>query len=243
MHPTSNAMTAALLAAALALPAQAPAAPACGDLNGSGSVTSSDALLLLRSAVGQPASLQCAPPAQSLVTGETLSYGAKSDGAAKLGVPRSFVDNGDGTISDLSTGLMWEKKDNAAGIHDKDNKYTWTTGTETMNGTLVSEFLASLNAGGGFAGYKDWRIPTRFELETLLDVQALTPTTPLAFATGCPTNCTVLTCSCTRVSLYWTSTTFRVQTTGAWTVDFSDADTAPILKTTELYARAVRGGL
>jgi hypothetical protein len=37
------------------------------------------------------------------------------------------VDNGDGTITDDQTGLMWEKKDdnNTGGIHDKDNEYTW----------------------------------------------------------------------------------------------------------------------
>jgi hypothetical protein len=35
-----------------------------------------------------------------------------------------FKDNGDGTISEC-TGLMWEKKDNAGGIHDVYNVYTW----------------------------------------------------------------------------------------------------------------------
>jgi hypothetical protein len=239
----SKALAAATLAALAMTADDARSAPACGDLNASGGVTSSDALLLLRNAVGQPVDLQCAPPSQPAKTGETVDYGAKSDGAQQVGAARSFTDNGDGTITDDTTGLVWEKKDNAGGIHDKDNQYTWTAGTEAMSGTLVTTFLASLNAGSGFAGHKDWRIPNRFELETLLDLEAQTPSIHAPFATSCPTNCTVLTCSCTRVGTYWSSSTFATVPTGAWTVDFGDADTAPILKTTSLYVRAVRGGL
>jgi len=36
-----------------------------------------------------------------------------------------FKDNGDGTITDGCTGLMWEKKDEAGGLHDVDNWYSW----------------------------------------------------------------------------------------------------------------------
>ncbi len=45
------------------------------------------------------------------------------------GAPTRFVDNGDGTICDHQTGLMWEKKDAADGVvdlnnpHDVDNLY------------------------------------------------------------------------------------------------------------------------
>ena len=51
--------------------------------------------------------------------------GAKKD-------PNRFVDNGDGTISDTQTGLMWEKKSSGDGVQnpsnpsDVDNVYTWT---------------------------------------------------------------------------------------------------------------------
>jgi hypothetical protein len=37
-----------------------------------------------------------------------------------------FVDNGDGTISDTETGLMWEKKDQAGGSHDASTIYRWS---------------------------------------------------------------------------------------------------------------------
>ena len=44
------------------------------------------------------------------------------------------------TVFDHATGLEWEKKTadadpTHAGIHDKDNTYTWSTGTNKPNGT------------------------------------------------------------------------------------------------------------
>ena len=38
--------------------------------------------------------------------------------------PSRFVDNGDGTITDAQTGLMWEKKDQAGGLN-QDQEYHW----------------------------------------------------------------------------------------------------------------------
>ena len=36
-----------------------------------------------------------------------------------------FVDNGDGTITDLQTALMWQKQDEAGGLTDKDLVRSW----------------------------------------------------------------------------------------------------------------------
>lgn len=36
-----------------------------------------------------------------------------------------FRDNGDGTITDACTGLMWEKKDRAGGLHQYTDRYPW----------------------------------------------------------------------------------------------------------------------
>ena len=94
------------------------------------------------------------PLSQPLTTGEVTAYGTGSDGDLQLGASRSYTDNGDGTITDNTTGLMWEKKSDDSSIHDKDNTYTWgmTSSPFTMNGTMVTTFLAALNAGSGFAG-------------------------------------------------------------------------------------------
>ena len=36
-----------------------------------------------------------------------------------------FVDNGDGTITDAQTDLIWEKKDQGGGLHDANARYPW----------------------------------------------------------------------------------------------------------------------
>jgi len=75
-----------------------------------------------------------------------------------LASPR-FFDNGDGTITDRLTCLVWEKKDNAGGIHDLNNVYQWSSSGTAADGDLFTTFLAGLNSAG-FAGHHDWRIPT-----------------------------------------------------------------------------------
>src|SRR5262245_50839454 len=48
----------------------------------------------------------CQPP--PLKTGQTTAFGTGSDGDLQKGAGQSFTDNGDGTITDNTTGLMWE---------------------------------------------------------------------------------------------------------------------------------------
>jgi len=177
-----------------------------------------------------------------LVTGQTTAYGAGSDGDVQAGAARSFTDNEDGTITDNATGLMWEKKSDDGSIHDKDDTYTWSTGDDNMNGTMVSTFLAALNSGGGFAGYTDWRIPNVHELESLRNLEVSSPATYSEFNNGCTGGCTVTTCSCTRSLGYWSASTYRDFPSYAWFVHFYDGDTDYDPKTTGRPVRAVRGG-
>jgi hypothetical protein len=187
-------------------------------------------------------------------SGQTTAFGAGSDGDVQAGAPLAYTDNGDGTITDLNTGLMWEKKDDSGGIHDKDNTYTWSTGTNNMDGTIVTTFLNTLNdvAGGGascFAGHCDWRVPNAKELPSIVDYQVFNPSVDPAFhqsatCTGC-TDVTLASCSCTASSIYWSSTTVTDNPGFAWFVSFSGgvvgnggSKTGSLLR-----VRAVRGGL
>jgi len=70
--------------------------------------------------------------------------------------PPRFVDNGDGTITDLETGLMWEKKDQAGGLHAYKATYVWAAECPTpSSNTLCQPTMAAASAcsaatGGAF---------------------------------------------------------------------------------------------
>lgn len=83
---------------------------------------------------------------------------ATPDGSAQKtwSEDRRFLDNGDGTISDTQTGLMWVKKDSY--LH---------TG-RMMNWSEAFEYVRSLNENM-YADYMDWRMPTLDELRTLYE--------------------------------------------------------------------------
>lgn len=63
-----------------------------------------------------------------------------------------FIDNGNGTISDLATGLMWSAQDNGTGL-------TWQEALAWVEQQNVSQYL----------GYSDWRLPNIKELQSIVD--------------------------------------------------------------------------
>ncbi|GAB6042185.1 Lcl C-terminal domain-containing protein [Endothiovibrio diazotrophicus] len=87
-------------------------------------------------------------------------YGQDADYA---GNPPSYTDNGDGTVTDNVTGLMWQQTPdfNGDGVIDVDDKMTL--------GDAIA-YAASFN----LAGYDDWRLPTIKELYSLMDFSGST---------------------------------------------------------------------
>ena len=120
-------------------------------------------------------------------------------------------------------------------IHDKDTTYTWAN--------AFAVHIAGLNAGGGFAGHIDWRLPNVKELQSIVNYENAGPSVSSAFDTSCSATCTVLTCSCTAASDYWSSSTFAFLSSSAWIADFNFGVVSADVKSSFIVVRAVRGGL
>lgn len=169
--------------------------------------------------------------------------GTGQDGDVQAGATLTYVDNLDGTITDVNTGLMWEKicdQDPPGATcpaeHDVDTTYTWE------NAFAVK--IAALNAGAGFANHTDWRVPNLKELENIVNLQTFNPAISPAFNTGCVPPCSVLTCSCTfPSSFYWSSSSAAFNGFYAWNVGFNDGNVNFDGKTQPRFVRAVRGGM
>ena len=113
-------------------------------------------------------------------------------------VPR-FTDNGNGTVKDNLTGLIWLKNSNCFGAR------TWDQALTDANG------LASPSCGlsdGSLAGH--WRLPNVRELLSLIDFAAFSPAIPSGtpFAGVQPS------------VRYWSSTVVANNTPNAWDIDF-----------------------
>jgi len=172
-------------------------------------------------------------------TGQTTSFTAGDDGALRRGAGLRYQDNGDGTITDMNTGLMWERKSGEAGLHYHDDHFVWTPGPGS-----VWEWLALVNAengGAGYAGHTDWRLPNLRELQSIVNYENSGPAIGSEFNMACAPGCTVAACSCTEPAPLWTSTTFTADPTLAWLVDFANGFVVNDAKTAAWHVRAVRG--
>ena len=156
-------------------------------------------------------------------TGQILSYAGGDDGALQKGVvcdePR-FTDNGDGTVSDNCTGLIWLRDANCF------TPRTW------------SEALSDSNTlGDGHCGLTDgssagnWRLPNIRELLSIIDFSRINPALPA----GYPFINVVF-------SDYWASTTYADDTSRAWRICMHCAHTETDWKTDHHYVWPVRGG-
>ncbi len=119
-------------------------------------------------------------PANQWKTGQTASYDPVDDGAFQMGmmIPESirFTDNGDGTVTDNLTGLMWLKDTNCMETHYAG---TWPSGY--ANWQDAQDIITGVNDGtyaNCGASHTDWRLPNRKELHSLTDFSQSGPVLP-----------------------------------------------------------------
>lgn len=121
--------------------------------------------------------------------------------AAQCPAEQRFADNGDGTVTDYCTGLMWQQ--DTADVNDDEvispelDRLTWCEALDYCE-TLTH------------AGYEDWRLPNIRELLSLVDYGRINPAIDPLFSAASWG--------------YWSSTTFTGFPDYAWSVVFDDGD-------------------
>lgn len=151
--------------------------------------------------------------------GDGGKYGAMSvrcvsDGESELS---SFTNNGNGTVTDAKTGLVWQQGEPGA--------MTWP---DALNYCENLE-LPSENGQGA------WRLPNIKELESISDDAVFDPVNhPIAINTNAFPNAIA--------NGYWSSTTNAYYPVSAWAVSFGWGVSLDVSKIYAAYVRCVRGG-
>ncbi|WP_200154164.1 InlB B-repeat-containing protein, partial [Chromatium okenii] len=132
----------------------------------------------------------------------------------------SFVDNGDGTVSQTNTGLMWAKCSEGQSVTD----CTGTASTKTW-----SEALTVAN-NSNLGGYSDWRLPNAKELQALVDYSRFTTTIDTSYFPNTPS------------SWFWSGSPSAVSANYAWGVYFNNGNASNNYRYNDDHVRLVRGG-
>ncbi len=104
-------------------------------------------------------------------TGQKISCSPGDDGSLRKGIPwpdPRFTDNGDGTVNDNLTRLIWLQDTNCFG------KQSWETALDLCNNLQQGNCNLTDSSVIG-----DWRPPNRLEMESLLDFGRIGPALPL----------------------------------------------------------------
>lgn len=137
----------------------------------------------------------------------------------------ALTDNGDGTVSDDVTGLMWDKCS-----WGQSNNTTCAGGAATTHDWYQALSVAVTANAASYKGHSDWRLPNVNELESLVKIDAASPAVDTTVFPN------------TISSYYWTASTYVSDQTRAWPVGFEVGDPFFLVKTNTNYVRLVRNG-
>jgi len=123
-------------------------------------------------------------------------------------------------VRDNQSGLIWEVKSIGSGLHNINNTYSWYDPDQRSNGGYAGKEKGGVCEGSNcdtdsyikavnaikLCGLTDWYLPSRFELNTIVDtsIPLPGPTLPKAFFPE------------SLAGKYWTDTTFKTRRAGAW---------------------------
>jgi len=123
-------------------------------------------------------------------------------------------------VRDNQSGLIWEVKTTEPGLLNINNTYSWYDPDEKTNGGFAGKAIGGVCTGSNcdtdsyikainakkLCGLADWYLPSRFELNTIVDTSVPLPGPTLA-KVFFPESI---------AGKYWTDTTFRTRRAGAW---------------------------
>lgn len=167
-------------------------------------------------------------------TGLFVSFQTADDGALQKGVPLifpRFIQNGNGTVTDTVTGLVWLKLANCI-------QGDWATSMAAVGRLASGQCGLNDNSAPG-----SWRIPNRNEMQSLADRNQNNEADYLDFTFLNSDQSTFQ--SAVFLNLipdqnYWTSTTDAADSTQAWTVFSCDYGVYDFPKSAVSYTLAVR---
>ena len=142
-------------------------------------------------------------------------------GSPRVALDGRYVNNGDGTVTDNETGLMWSRcSQGQSGEYCATGTVSYTTWTSALTAANASTL----------AGHDDWRLPNIMELQSLVETGCYNPSI----------NTTMF--PVTASTYYWSSTTYAPNASNAWGVYFNVGSLLAYSKSNGYAVRLVRGG-
>ncbi len=127
-----------------------------------------------------------------------------------------FLKKGNNIITDLSTGLSWERN-----TVDKNGDKV-ISAKDTLTWKEANAYCDTLNT----ADKDDWHLPTIAELNTLVHFERKFPAVKAVFTS--------------QTAYYWSSTSYIDNRAKAWALSFYYGNSAWLYKSSSLYLRCVR---
>jgi hypothetical protein len=123
-----------------------------------------------------------------------------------------YRDNGDGTVTDLNTDLMWQQGD-----EQNSSGRTWQAAVDYCGNLRL-------------ANHNDWRLPKHLELMSIVNYGRYSPAVNISAFPNC------------RPNNYWSSSTNASSPGGSGLVGFHDGDLGWSNESATFYVRCVRTG-
>ncbi|MBP6857614.1 MAG: DUF1566 domain-containing protein [Candidatus Pacebacteria bacterium] len=153
------------------------------------------------------------------------------DGETQKGLAHGYVDNGDATITDSATGLMWQKcSDGQTGLDCSGGSAIGVL-FDDGDGDLGITHQPAINYCDSLslATHSDWRLPNVKELMSIVDYGRVNPAIDPTYFPA------------TQSGFYWSSTAYENSANNAWLVHFSDGSVYSVTMNSNYFVRCVRG--